>query len=197
LLGHLRGDLLVDEGDVLGRELARPGARARRGGEGECHERDHDGPQAASDELGARSTAAFDATDLYALEAFAAGAFESLDAPSTGWALPTGRLTTGLWRTWISDVSGARRARGRQGVPSKRARGGVVGPGKEPLREYPIALKLNSELSPQDDRMGLFDAVILVPLSAVAIELEIDGEVVDQWAGAALPIRTWVGSTRS
>jgi hypothetical protein len=63
----------------------------------------------------------------------------------------------------------------------------VVGSGDEPPREYPIALMLNSELAPQDDRMGLIDAVILVPPSAVAIELEIDGEVVDRFEASTEP----------
>jgi hypothetical protein len=63
----------------------------------------------------------------------------------------------------------------------------VVGPGPEPAREYPLAIKLNSELSPQDDRVGLIDAVILVPPTAVALELALAGEVVDTFESTVEP----------
>jgi hypothetical protein len=45
--------------------------------------------------------------------------------------------------------------------------------------DYPVAVKLSSELSPGDDRTGIVDAVIPVATDAGTIELLIGGKVVD------------------
>src|SRR6266542_858921 len=48
-----------------------------------------------------------------------------------------------------------------------------------PLDEFPVTVKLNSELGPEDDRTGLVDVVLPIHTDVRAIELEIEGKVVD------------------
>jgi hypothetical protein len=47
------------------------------------------------------------------------------------------------------------------------------------LDEYPAAVKLNSELLPADDRVGLIEAAIMFDKSATSIELLINGQLAD------------------
>jgi hypothetical protein len=57
------------------------------------------------------------------------------------------------------------------------------------LGDFPVRVKLSSELSPADDRTGVVDAVIPVPADATLIELVIDGQVADTFqAGAPPPV---------
>ncbi len=55
------------------------------------------------------------------------------------------------------------------------------------LQDYPVNVKLNSELSPGDDLTGLVNAVIAADASARVIELLIDGQVVDRFNAGAPP----------
>lgn len=56
------------------------------------------------------------------------------------------------------------------------------------LGDHPVEVKLNSELSPEDDRVGIVDAVIAVSAEARTIELLFDDRVADTFAvGGALP----------
>ena len=55
------------------------------------------------------------------------------------------------------------------------------------LRDYPVGVKLNSELSPIDDRTGLVDAVIAVDADARVIELLIAGQVADIFHAGGSP----------
>lgn len=55
------------------------------------------------------------------------------------------------------------------------------------LREYPVKVKLNSELSPDEDRVGLVDAVIAVDAAAKVLELMIAGQVVDTFRASGAP----------
>jgi hypothetical protein len=48
-----------------------------------------------------------------------------------------------------------------------------------PLGDFPVPVKLDSELSPEDDRMGLVDAVLSVSAETRIIELVIDGQIAD------------------
>jgi hypothetical protein len=54
-------------------------------------------------------------------------------------------------------------------------------------RDYPVGVKLNSELSPGDDRTGLVDAVIAVDAAARVIELVIAGQVADTFHAGGSP----------
>ena len=55
------------------------------------------------------------------------------------------------------------------------------------LRDYPVAVKLNSELGPADERTGLVDAILPVDIDATVLELVINGRVVDTHRAAAQP----------
>ncbi|MEU2032602.1 hypothetical protein [Nocardia amamiensis] len=55
------------------------------------------------------------------------------------------------------------------------------------LAEHPVAVKLNSELSPDDDRVGLVDGVVTVGPDVSAIELAIDGDVTDTFRADPTP----------
>jgi len=57
----------------------------------------------------------------------------------------------------------------------------------EILHEYPVNVKLSSELSPDEDRVGLVDTVIAVDPSARVIELIIAGQVVDTFRAQGEP----------
>jgi hypothetical protein len=57
------------------------------------------------------------------------------------------------------------------------------------LGDFPVPVKLSSELSPGDDRTGVVDAVIPAPSNATIIELVIDGHVANTFqAGAPPPV---------
>lgn len=47
------------------------------------------------------------------------------------------------------------------------------------LSEHPVPVKLNSELAPDADQVGIIDAVVVAAPGAAAIELVLDGDVVD------------------
>ena len=56
------------------------------------------------------------------------------------------------------------------------------------LGDHPVEVKLSSELSPEDDRVGIVDAVITVSADARSIELLFGERVADAFAvGGALP----------
>jgi hypothetical protein len=56
------------------------------------------------------------------------------------------------------------------------------------LRDYPVAVKLNSELGPLDERRGLVDVVLPLDQDAAVLELVIHGRTVDTLrAGAPMP----------
>jgi hypothetical protein len=55
---------------------------------------------------------------------------------------------------------------------AKGADGAVLG-------DFPVRARLNSELTPVDDRTGVFDAVIALDEKTASIELRIEGEVAD------------------
>jgi hypothetical protein len=59
------------------------------------------------------------------------------------------------------------------------------------IREYPVRLSFFSELSPNDDREGLVEAVLPLTVDTRAIELSIAGQVVDtvQVGGSLPPLR--------
>jgi hypothetical protein len=63
----------------------------------------------------------------------------------------------------------------------------VVEQGDRRSPEYPVEVRLNSELSPADDREGLVDAVVPVTGTARAVELLIGGDVVDTFEPARDP----------
>jgi hypothetical protein len=60
-----------------------------------------------------------------------------------------------------------------------------------PIRELPVQPSLSSELAPDDDRVGLVDAVFLLPGETRAIQLSIGGQVVDtvRVGGSLPPVR--------
>jgi hypothetical protein len=53
------------------------------------------------------------------------------------------------------------------------------------LREYPVEVKLNSELGPEDDKEGLIDAALTVDPAARVVQLAIAGGIADTFRGAA------------
>jgi hypothetical protein len=53
------------------------------------------------------------------------------------------------------------------------------------LREYPVEVKLNSELGPEDEKTGLIDAALAVDPDARIIQLVIAGRVADTFRAAA------------
>jgi hypothetical protein len=56
------------------------------------------------------------------------------------------------------------------------------------LQETPVPVRLNSELRPGEDQVGIVDAVLRVDASVRAIELVLDGQVVDSYpVGGSLP----------
>lgn len=55
----------------------------------------------------------------------------------------------------------------------------VKGSGGKVLGDYPVEVKLNSELAPDEDREGIVDAVIAVSAGARSIELLFDDQVAD------------------
>ena len=56
------------------------------------------------------------------------------------------------------------------------------------LQEYQAPVKLNSELGPDDDQVGIVDSIVTADPGTVAIELVLEGDVVDTFrAGAAPP----------
>jgi hypothetical protein len=55
------------------------------------------------------------------------------------------------------------------------------------LGEFPVQVKLNSELSPGDDQRGLVDAVLPVRAETQAIDLVIKGQVADSFRIAGPP----------
>jgi len=64
----------------------------------------------------------------------------------------------------------------------------VRGPDGQLLAEIPVAVRLDSELSPSDDRKGIVDAIIGVDPTARAIELVVEDQVVDTYrVGGPLP----------
>ena len=74
----------------------------------------------------------------------------------------------------------------RQGGDDARLR--VRGPDGELLADIPIAVRFNSELAPGDDRTGIVDATVSIDARARAIELVIEGQVVDTYrVGGKLP----------
>jgi hypothetical protein len=63
------------------------------------------------------------------------------------------------------------------------------------VSEHPVPVKLDCELGPDDDRVGLVDAVVTAELEVTVIELLIGGEVVDIFrAGGAPPAVQGVGA---
>jgi hypothetical protein len=60
-------------------------------------------------------------------------------------------------------------------------------PGDTRPDEYAVEVRLNSELSPDDDREGLIDAVIPAAPTSGSLELIVDGEVVDTFRAPAEP----------
>ncbi|MEV0530972.1 hypothetical protein [Kitasatospora sp. NPDC050463] len=56
-----------------------------------------------------------------------------------------------------------------------------------PPREIPVAVRLASELGPNDDRTGLVDTVVPVGASPEAIELVVGGQVVDTFRPGGAP----------
>lgn len=64
----------------------------------------------------------------------------------------------------------------------------VKGAGDQVLQETPVPVRLSSELRPGEDQVGIVDAVLPIDASARAIELVLDGQVVDSYAvGGPLP----------
>lgn len=64
----------------------------------------------------------------------------------------------------------------------------VKGVGDKVLQETPVAVKLNSELPSGADQVGIVDAVLRVDASTRAIELVLEGNVVDSYGvGGNLP----------
>ena len=53
------------------------------------------------------------------------------------------------------------------------------------LREYPVEVKLNSELGPEDDKEGLIDAALAVDPAARVVQLVIAGGIADTFRAAA------------
>jgi hypothetical protein len=53
--------------------------------------------------------------------------------------------------------------------------------------EFPVRVRLDSELSPDDDQTGLVDAVLPVTADARALELVIDGHVADTFRVIGAP----------
>ena len=53
------------------------------------------------------------------------------------------------------------------------------------LREYPVEVKLNSELGPEDDKEGLIDAALAVDPTARVTQLAIAGGIADTFRAAA------------
>jgi hypothetical protein len=53
------------------------------------------------------------------------------------------------------------------------------------LREYPVEVKLNSELGPEDDKEGLIDAALAVDPAARVVQLAIAGGIADTFRAAA------------
>jgi hypothetical protein len=53
------------------------------------------------------------------------------------------------------------------------------------LREYPVEVKLNSELGPEDDKEGLIDAALTVDPAARVVQLAIAGGIADTFRAAA------------
>lgn len=56
-----------------------------------------------------------------------------------------------------------------------------------PLGEYPVPVKLNSELGPDDDQIGMVDALIRAEPGAAVLHLMIYGEVADTFRAAGTP----------
>jgi hypothetical protein len=65
-------------------------------------------------------------------------------------------------------------------VRARRADGSV-------LRDYPVPVKLNSELGPADERIGLIDPVLPLDADARALDLIIHGRTVDTFRAGAQP----------
>ncbi|WP_144440827.1 hypothetical protein [Streptomyces roseifaciens] len=63
----------------------------------------------------------------------------------------------------------------------------VIQAGGAAPREYPVKVKVDSELEPDDDRTGLVDAVVPIGPQAEAIELVIAGEPVDVFQASGPP----------
>ncbi|MFF2040957.1 hypothetical protein ACFVVX_11050 [Kitasatospora sp. NPDC058170] len=56
-----------------------------------------------------------------------------------------------------------------------------------PPREIPVAVRLASELAPEDDRRGLIDAVVPIGPDTEAVDLVVAGQVVDTFRAAGPP----------
>ena len=69
---------------------------------------------------------------------------------------------------------------GRVVIRTRRDDGAVID-------EFPVPVKLDSELSPGDDQTGLVDAVLPVTADARAIELAIDGHIADTFRVTGAP----------
>lgn len=88
------------------------------------------------------------------------------------------RYVNPLERALASDVP----AKTSAYLRVKGAAGEVLGD------DYPVEVKLNSELRPGEDLVGIIDAIIPVPTNARSIELVIDQQVVDTFAvGGGIP----------
>jgi hypothetical protein len=75
--------------------------------------------------------------------------------------------------------------------PEEAASGGVAlrvtGPEGAPMVDQPARVQIDSELAPDEDRIGLVNSVILAGPGAEAIELLIEGKVVDRFEAAGAP----------
>ncbi len=64
----------------------------------------------------------------------------------------------------------------------------VSGAGGEALGEFPVAVRLDSELMEGEDRKGIIDAIVAVDPAARLIELVVDGTAVDRYGiGGGVP----------
>lgn len=87
----------------------------------------------------------------------------------------------------IQHVNPLERPRSRKQA-GEDARLRVKAPDGQSLAEIPVAVRLDSELSPGDDRKGIVDAIIGVDSTARAIELVVEDQVVDTFrVGGRLP----------
>lgn len=55
----------------------------------------------------------------------------------------------------------------------------ATGPGGSILGEYPLRVKLNSELLPADDRVGVVDAALMLDKTTTSLELLVGGQLAD------------------
>ncbi len=63
----------------------------------------------------------------------------------------------------------------------------AVGPGGSTLREYPINVRLNSELMPVDDRVGVVDAAVILDKTTTSLELLVEGQLADSMTVGGAP----------